>query len=111
MIARLQDGSKNAVGVMAEGRKQAELSVEQALKAGESLQVITGAVASISSMNEQIAAAVEQQTAAADSINRTLHGVGEVCSGAGHVEELGRLKQEIESTAQELENIVNRYIG
>jgi methyl-accepting chemotaxis protein len=112
MIARLQDGSKNAVGVMAEGRKQAELSVEQALKAGESLQAITGAIGSISSMNEQIAAAVEQQTAAADSINRTLHSMGEESSsGASSAQELGRLKQEIESTAQELENIVNRYVG
>lgn len=112
MIARLQDGSKNAVGVMAEGRKQAELSVEQALKAGESLQAITGAIGSISSMNEQIAAAVEQQTAAADSINRTLHGMGEAStSDASSVQELGRLQQEIESTAHELENIVNRYVG
>ena len=112
MISRLQDGSKNAVGVMAEGRKQAELSVEQALKAGESLQAITGAIASISSMNEQIAAAVEQQTAAADAINRTLHNMGDASSGkANNAQELGRLKQEIESTARELENIVNRYVG
>ncbi|MBA53622.1 MAG: hypothetical protein CMK89_04140 [Pseudomonadales bacterium] len=112
MIARLQDGSKNAVGVMAEGRKQAERSVEQALKAGESLQAITGAIASISSMNEQIAAAVEQQTAAADAISRTLHGMGDASSGkASSAQELGRLKQEIESTARELENIVNRYVG
>ncbi|RLT94523.1 methyl-accepting chemotaxis protein [Ketobacter sp.] len=112
MIARLQDGSKNAVGVMAEGRKQAERSVEQALKAGESLQAITGAIASISAMNEQIAAAVEQQTAAADAINRTLHTMGDVTAGkANHGQELGRLKQEIESTAGELENIVNRYVG
>ncbi|RLU02111.1 MAG: methyl-accepting chemotaxis protein, partial [Ketobacter sp.] len=109
MIARLQDGSKNAVGVMAEGRKQAERSVEQALKAGESLQAITGAIASISSMNEQIAAAVEQQTAAADAISRTLHSMGDASSGkASSAQELGRLKQEIESTARELENIVNR---
>ena len=112
MIARLQDGSKNAVGVMAEGRKQAERSVEQALKAGESLQAITGAIASISSMNEQIAAAVEQQTAAADAINRTLHSMGDASSGKANAsQELGRLKQEIESTARELENIVNRYVG
>ena len=112
MIARLQDGSKNAVGVMAEGRRQAELSVEQAQKAGESLQAITGAIGSISSMNEQIAAAVEQQTAAADAINRTLHGMGDSASrNDNHGKELGRLKQEIESTAHELENIVNRYVG
>ncbi|MCP5016665.1 MAG: methyl-accepting chemotaxis protein [Ketobacter sp.] len=112
MIARLQDGSKNAVGVMAEGRRQAELSVEQAQKAGESLQAITGAIGSISSMNEQIAAAVEQQTAAADAINRTLRGMGDSASrNDNQGKQLGRLKQEIESTAHELENIVNRYVS
>lgn len=112
MIARLQDGSKNAVGVMAEGRKQAELSVEQALKAGESLQAITGGIGSISAMNEQIAAAVEQQTAAADSISRTLHSMGDAsATGATQASELGRLQKEIQNTAQELENIVNRYVG
>jgi methyl-accepting chemotaxis protein len=112
MIARLQDGSKNAVGVMAEGRRQAELSVSQALKAGESLQAITGAIGSISSMNEQIAAAVEQQTAAADAINRSLRSMGDSTSkGANHANELGHLKQEIESTANELETIINRYVS
>ncbi len=110
MIARLQDGSKNAVSVMAEGRKQAELSVEQALKAGESLTAITGAIGSISSMNEQIAAAVEQQTAAADAINRSLQRISE-SSDSSHANELSNLQQEIENTALELESIINRYVS
>jgi methyl-accepting chemotaxis protein len=112
MIARLQDGAKNAVSVMAQGRRQAELSVEQAGKAGESLQAITGAIGSISQMNEQIAAAVEQQTAAAESINQSLRRMGESSvKGSRRGQELGRLKQEIEGTAQELERIINRYVS
>ena len=111
MIARLQDGSKNAVSVMAEGRKQAELSVEQALKAGESLTAITGAIGSISEMNEQIAAAVEQQTAAADAINGSLQRMSGGNEGASHSHELERLQQEIQNTAQELEGIINRYVA
>jgi len=112
MIARLQDGSKNAVHVMAQGRRQAELSVEQAGKAGESLKAITHAVGSISQMNEQIAAAVEQQTAAAESINQNLRGITEATTkGSRRSQELGRLKQEIEGTAQELERIINRYVS
>ena len=63
-------------------------------------------------MNEQIAAAVEQQTAAADSISRTLHSMGDAsATGATQASELGRLQKEIQNTAQELENIVNRYVG
>ncbi len=112
MIARLQEGSKNAVSVMAQGRRQAELSVEQASKAGESLQAITNAVGSISRMNEQIAAAVEQQTAAAESINSNLHRMSESSAkGNRRGQDLSRLKQEIESTAQELERIINRYVS
>ena len=112
MIARLQDGSKNAVSVMAEGRKQAELSVEQALKAGESLSAITSAIGSISSMNEQIAAAVEQQTAAADSINTSLQRMSEATSeGASSSHELSRLQMEIQNTAGELESIIHRYVS
>lgn len=112
MIARLQEGSKNAVSVMAQGRRQAELSVEQASRAGESLQAITGAIGSISMMNEQIAAAVEQQTAAAESINHSLRRMSEASvRGNQRGKELGRLKQEIEGTAQELERIINRFVS
>lgn len=112
MIARLQEGSKNAVSVMAQGRRQAELSVEQAGKAGESLKVITGAIGSISRMNEQIAAAVEQQTSAAEAINGSLRRMSDSSGqGSRRTHELGRLKQDIESTAQELEQIINRYVS
>ena len=112
MIARLQEGSKNAVSVMAQGRRQAELSVEQASKAGDSLQAITGAIGSISLMNEQIAAAVEQQTAAAEAINNSLHRISESTTrSSGRGQELGRLKQEIEASAQELERLINRYVS
>jgi methyl-accepting chemotaxis protein len=112
MIARLQEGSKNAVNVMAQGRRQAELSVEQASKAGESLQAINGAIGSISQMNEQIAAAVEQQTAAADAINTSLRRMSDTSAKGGRRgQELGRLKQDIENTAQELEQIINRYVS
>ena|SRR3990167_802534 len=112
MIARLQEGSKNAVSVMAQGRRQAELSVEQAGKAGESLKVITSAIGSISLMNEQIAAAVEQQTSATEAINGSLRRMSDSSSqGSRRTHELGRLKQDIENTALELEQIINRYVS
>ena len=104
MIARLQEGSSNAVKVMAEGRRQAELSVEQASKAGESLTAITGAISSISAMNEQIAAAVEQQTTAADSINRSLTRMSEATeANARRSTECSRLNKEIESAVGDLD--------
>lgn len=107
MIARLQEGSSNAVKVMAEGRKQAELSVDQASKAGESLSAITGAISSISTMNEQIAAAVEQQTTAADSINRSLSNMSEATeANAQRAAECSRLNSEIEGAVSDLDQVI-----
>lgn len=109
MIARLQEGSSNAVKVMAEGRKQAELSVEQASRAGSSLGAITSAISSISHMNEQIAAAVEQQTKAADSISTSLQRMSSATQEAvRRSEECQRLNREIENVMRELEQSFQR---
>lgn len=111
MIARLQEGSSNAVKVMAEGRRQAELSVEQAAKAGESLSAITSAISSISAMNEQIAAAVEQQTTAADSINRSLSRMTEATeTNARSAGECSRLNAEIDSTVRNLDQALASFL-
>ena len=109
MIARLQEGSSNAVKVMAEGRRQAELSVDQASKAGESLSAITGAISSISTMNEQIAAAVEQQTTAADSINRSLSNMSEATeANARRAADCTRLNSEIEGAVNDLDQVMSQ---
>ncbi|OUS25306.1 hypothetical protein A9Q99_22205 [Gammaproteobacteria bacterium 45_16_T64] len=112
MIARLQEGSSNAVKVMAEGRKQAEVSVEQASKAGESLSAITSAISSISDMNEQIASAVEQQTTAADNISASLNRMSEsTIESTRNNDDLARLNQEIENAIGELDGGLQRHLG
>ncbi len=112
MIARLQEGSSNAVRVMAEGRKQAELSVEQASKAGESLKAINTAVSSISEMNDQIAAAVEQQTTSADSISGNLSRMTQLIDDENRRnEERNRLTSELDSAVRELGGVLNRFVA
>ncbi len=83
MIARLQSGSSNAVKVMDEGRRQAELSVGQANRAGSSLGTITHAVDSICRMNEEIADAIKRQTSAADTVNNRLGRIVQLADEAG----------------------------
>ena len=108
MIARLQEGSSNAVKVMAEGRKQAELSVEQASKAGESLKAITTAISSISEMNDQIASAVEQQTASSDNISENLSRMSQLAEDdAEKVKSRTRLSQELIGAVDDLGRVVN----
>lgn len=104
MIARLQEGSSNAVKVMAEGRRQADMSVEQAAKAGTSLAAITSAIGSISDMNQQIANAVEQQTRAADTISSSLNRIHRATeSTTSQRSGLSRLNDELQSAIRELD--------
>ena len=72
MIQRLQSGAQNAVAAMEKGRVQTQHSVEQATKAGASLEEISHTVATIHEMNTQIATASEEQTAVAEEIRRNL---------------------------------------
>lgn len=68
VIEQLQSAAQSAVKVMAEGQEQAKTSVEQAEKAGVSLQQITDQVEEISSMNNQIAVATEEQQRTSEMI-------------------------------------------
>ncbi len=109
MIARLQEGSSNAVKVMAEGRKQAERSVEQASKAGASLSAITAAISSISDMNEQIAGAVESQTSAASNISHSLNQIRSSSEQeAEKSQDSERLAQELSNAVKELGQVVHK---
>ena len=105
MIERLQSGANQAVSAMQLGRSKAEESVEQAAKAGQALEAITGVVDNIKTMNMQIASAAEQQSATAEEINRNIVNITEVAqetaSGsretASASDELARLAAELQS--------------
>lgn len=83
IIERLQGGAREAVKVMEQGRKQAEVSVDRAARAGESLGAITRAVSTIADMNTQVASAAEEQSAVAEEINRNVITIRELAEHAG----------------------------
>lgn len=83
MIERLQNGAEEAVQVMEQGRKRAVSSVDQASKAGESLDTITLSVQKISDYNTQIATAAEEQSVAADGIHNNIVSISDLCSNSG----------------------------
>lgn len=105
MIDKLQSGSREAVQVMENSRKQATQSVEQANTAGTALQSITEAVSHISDMNTQIATAAEEQFSVAEEINRNITSVSDLghrtANGATETtassEELARLAAGLQS--------------
>ena len=75
MISVLQDGARSAVSVMEKSREQAQSSVSHAQQAATALAGIGQRVNEITEMNTQIAAAVEQQGAVSESINRSISSI------------------------------------
>lgn len=110
MIERLQNGANQAVSVMEMGRAKAEESVEQAAKAGEALQAITGVVDNIKNMNTQIASAAEEQTTTAEEINRNIVNISEVSEEtANGSQQTANASEELARLASELQNQVNKF--
>ncbi|MCV6609240.1 MAG: methyl-accepting chemotaxis protein [Amphritea sp.] len=75
MIERLQSSTSKAVVAMQQGQQQTETCVQQNSITVSALDSIYSAIEMISNMNTQIAAAVEQQGAVADEINRSVYSI------------------------------------
>ncbi|PWB35455.1 methyl-accepting chemotaxis protein [Pseudomonas sp. SDI] len=78
LVAGLQSGTQQVANVMLGSRALTDSSVELTRKAGASLENITRVVSNIQSMNQQIAAAAEQQSAVAEQISRSIVNVRDV---------------------------------
>ena len=110
MIEKLQEGVCDAVDVMASGRNQANVSVEQAAKAGQSLDRITDAVGRISDMNIQIASAVEEQSVVAEEINRNVTSITDVAfQTADGANQTAVASEQLRCLADGLDQKVSRY--
>ncbi|MBT9267736.1 PAS domain-containing methyl-accepting chemotaxis protein [Pseudomonas sp. MG-9] len=72
MISTLQNGARDAVLVMQQSSEHVDNSVEQAQRAARALDGISERVEQITEMSLQIAAAVEQQSAVSEDINRNI---------------------------------------
>ncbi|GAA5218280.1 methyl-accepting chemotaxis protein [Corallincola platygyrae] len=90
MIERLQAGSQDAIRTMGLSRAAGETAVERAEAATQALQGIAESIGLISSMNEQIASASEEQSTVGESINQSIIKIAdnateaELASANGH---------------------------
>ena len=110
MIEKLQTGSKHAAQVMEQGRNRTRSTVEQATKAGASLETITQAVSTIVEMNMQIASAAQEQTAVAEEINRNIVNISEVSDQTAHAtQQLSQSSAELSHLAIDLQSLVNQF--
>lgn len=108
MIDKLQGGAKEAVEVMMQSSRDADNCVNHANSTGEALQVIAAAVATITDMNAQIAAAAEEQSAVSEEINNNIvnisHAAEATAEGAkttsNESENLARMAHQLSQLVQ-----------
>lgn len=109
LIAGLQKGVGQAVAVMQQVGRHADESVEMVEHSSRLQDEVTQNLQTITSMNQQIAAAAEEQRAVTDEINRSLVNIGGVteqtAESSGQIavasEELARLASEMQVLVQQ----------
>jgi methyl-accepting chemotaxis protein len=110
IIDRLQGKAQAAVQAMQGGREQAQVSVEQAEKAGSSLSAIADAIVAIRDMNTQIASAAEEQSAVAEEINQSVVRIAQVAEeSALGVDETTRTSGELAELAAQMQQRVSSF--
>ena len=77
MVQRLQQGAKQAVDVIQRGQGKTKDGVVQAGSAVESIEKIVTVMRNINDINTQIAAAMEQQRAVTEEINRNISTIAD----------------------------------
>ncbi|MEH6351085.1 methyl-accepting chemotaxis protein [Pseudomonas sp. 3JA] len=110
LVAGLQNGTQQVAAVMNNSRNLTDSSVALTRKAGESLGNITRTVSNIQSMNQQIAAAAEQQSAVAEEISRSIINVRDVSEQtAAASEETAASSVELARLGNQLQMMVSHF--
>ena len=110
LIAGLQSGTQQVSNSMDSSRSLTDSSVELTRRAGDSLGNITRTVSAIQAMNQQIAAAAEQQSAVAEEINRSVLNVRDVSEQTSAAsEETASSSIELARLGTHLQTLVGRF--
>ncbi|MGH8382866.1 methyl-accepting chemotaxis protein [Pseudomonas sp.] len=110
LIVSLQQGAQKAAEMMHSSHQMVGTTVELANEAGIELQAITQTVTSIQTMNLQIATAAEQQSAVAESINRSVLSVRDVAEQSSTAsQQTAASSVELARLGGELQQLVARF--
>ena len=110
LISGLQNGTRQVASIMDNSRELTVSSVELTRRAGTSLESITRTVSAIQSMNQQIAAAAEEQSATAEEINRSVLNVRDVSEQTSAAsEETAASSVELARLGSHLQALVGRF--
>jgi methyl-accepting chemotaxis protein len=110
IIEKLQIGSKRAVEVMNHSCQQSEMVVDQARKAGASLESIADAIEQISQMSSQISIASAEQISVTDQLDKNVSHVSSLGSeNATSVSQTSSAMNEIDAMSTNLLSMVKQF--
>ncbi|WP_273526482.1 methyl-accepting chemotaxis protein, partial [Pseudomonas sp.] len=110
MIDRLQSATSHTVTAMLRAGEKGDSTQQQANQAGESLDAIAALIGTINSMNAQIAAAAEEQTAVAEEINRSVHHIADaVDTVASDAAQGAQTSRDLGGVAERLQKLVGQF--
>ncbi len=109
-IELIQERTSGAVGAMTSGRKDVETGVDLATEAGESLKAIVDTVKNVSDMIQQIAAATEEQSAAAGEVSTSMESISTVTKEASAtVTDTSNAAEELSKISSELQALTGQF--
>ncbi|MDU4251301.1 MAG: methyl-accepting chemotaxis protein [Pseudomonas sp.] len=110
LIAALQNGASTSVQRMQRSHALVEMTVGDAVQTEAALGTIASAVAVIHQMNQQIAAASEQQSAVAEEISRSVSSIrGIADESAQAMESTASSSVELAQLSRELQGLVGQF--
>lgn len=110
LIASLQHLAQQAVEQMGSSRALTQNTVELSEQAGAALGRITGAVSTIEQMNQQIAAAAEEQGAVAENISESVTRVRDIGERSAEAsEQTAGASAELARLGGELQGLVRQF--
>ena len=110
LIQSNQEHTGRAVEAMNISREQASLSVEQAQKAGTSLNLITKSVADINTQNSEISNAAREQNSMLSGVNVSFNQINEMAEKTRDTSaNMAELAQDLTKEAQHLEDLIATF--
>lgn len=110
IVEKLQGAAEQAVSVMDQGAKKANSAAETSASAGGALSSITNEVIEIQKMNQQIAAASEEQSTTVDSINNNVMSLRDLTNSvASESAQMSAASQDLQELSRSMIGMINRF--
>lgn len=109
-IEQLQQGAGNAVTVMENAIKEANINNDQVEQVAEALGEIAGEIQNINSQLDQMAAAAEQQSATAEEISRNVVSISGLAGQASQgIQQVSTAESELTLATQDIEQLILQF--